>query len=75
MIGNYKNNDSFKTTYKMIFYFSSIFRMADDPTLKMYEAQAELVETRQELERIRRENDELKKERAVSHFMGTGQMF
>ena len=49
--------------------------MADDPTFKMYEAQAELVETRQELEKIRRENEELKNERAANNLMKTGQAF
>ena len=49
--------------------------MSDDPTFKMYEVQAELVETRQELERIRRENDELKNQMTANNLMKMGQTF
>ena len=34
--------------------------MVDDPVMEMYEAQAELILTKEELEKIRRENEELK---------------
>ena len=43
--------------------------MSGDNTLQMYEAQAELIEVRQELEKIRRENDELKDQMTENHLI------
>ena len=54
--------------------------MTDDPVLKMYEAQAELVEknqelnkTRKELEKVRRDYKELKNQMVVNNFTKAGE--
>ena len=36
--------------------------MSDDPVFEMYEAQAELAEIKEKLERVQKENEELKKQ-------------
>lgn len=46
--------------------------MSED-RMKMYEAQAELVQTKEKLENVQREYDILKKEVAVNNLIKTGE--
>ena len=49
--------------------------MSHDPNFETYEAQAELIEIKQELERVRRERDELKNLMTVNNLMNISQTF
>ena len=50
-----------------------IFRMARDIAIRMYEFQGHLMEIKEELENIKKENDELKNQMTVNNLMKTGQ--
>ena len=49
--------------------------MSDDPVVKMYAAEAALMETREELEKVRRENDELRNQMAVNNLTKASEKF